>query len=878
MYKKFILSPLLFLFISFSSAGQKPNDPISFNGLNEKFLEHLIKEKIDEVRINHNLLPLANDSILFIASKFHASYLSKKGQLSHYEPENPEMETPQKRVNYFKAINYYVGENVAQTSINVHMKDKKGHVFTNETYEQVATDFVTMWVNSPGHYKNIITADYNATGLSVWADTKTHIIYAVQKFATVLFKYKFVENKSLFPYSNYISPSVINSFQNASSFLHKGKHAFNLKNPKKESYLKYELAKPDFAFGLTSIEVVNNSIYLSSFSYRAILNILRKRKDGFAAEIVRYQPEDCGNPEYYTKPSRRNNQCLFSGRVLKPVYKKDALKAFKPGGKKRKQILEKIEKGKTKKYMLKLGKLPKNISGYAEINLVVIQKKRVVDIKRFSAFCGDTLEKFYHLPFYEDSVYNNSELTEYYQNTSFSIPFQKGKTEYKLTDIKPITDSLLSESFSADTITIKAYSSVEGIESINKQLQEQRAKNIVSLISQQQNEKLNTQISVEENWALFESQIEKNKDLFQYKDLSHEQIKEKLTDTSEQRRVEDFLSKQRVAHIWIHAKQIVNDQNVEKYISKKIKPLKSQALKFSKTETKLHVVFNQFIDSLKLYMEVAYNNIQSGIIKPEFFAEFNLSDGELFNNYNLLKLKYWIQIQKNSKYERAWVKKVYGDLVNMYNKNASSFFINFNMLNLIQTYGKDLGVSISDDQRDKYIYELRLLQTNEKEKEMVDKLAINFWFSVCKLPEYQQQKNSIPLYRKCMQGIHDYFVHRELSTEDLNKLAKFYIFQCRADWAYEILWPEFEQTKNNPEGLILLSKLLYQNYEETSNADYYEFLIKVYDRIGKAAWCPMFIGPCNISFQALDYEYFRNFYCSKCSDYLNYAKTPKLVK
>jgi hypothetical protein len=114
-----------------------------------------------------------------------------------------------------------------------------------------------------------------------------------------------------------------------------------------------------------------------------------------------------------------------------------------------------------------------------------------------------------------------------------------------------------------------------------------------------------------------------------------------------------------------------------------------------------------------------------------------------------------------------------------------------------------------------------------------------------------------------------------LSNAEKNKICNYYLYHARADWALELLWPDYEKKTDNLEGLEILAKILYINYEEYKETAYYDFLKELYARMGAAKWCPMFIGPCNISFQVLDYEAFRDFYCDKCHDYLNYAKAPQ---
>jgi uncharacterized protein YkwD len=864
---------LLSLNLIFNCFGQDPSDKIQVSGLNEKLLEHLIKEKINEVRLQHQLNPLFDDSVLFVAAKFHAKYLHKKGFLSHTEPEDKIMETPQKRANYFGAINYLVGENIAFTLVNTLLKDKKGKLYENTTYDETATDLVTMWVNSPGHYKNIITPDYNATGLAIWVDTSSKRIYAVQKFAQILFKYRFKPSPSFFPYIEDKQSPIVSSFDGIEQVLHQGKHAFKLEPIVDSANCKkcYEPAS-DLNFGLASIEQKGNAIYLVSYEPSAILNLLNKRKDGFAAEIVSYSPNDCGNPQYYTLPSRRNKQCIFNGKVLKPIYKKQALRGFRQGHSKRKEILGKIQTGIITKFYLKLGSVPKKQSDYYEVNLVVLQKKRVCKILHFSSYCGDTLERFYQLPFLRDSISNTSSMDNRFRNFSFSIPFQKSKTKYQLQDIKPITDTLISADFIADTIEIKAYASIEGSALLNTKLQNERANTIANAIASSQSNNLIRVIRTEENWTLFEKQIKDNKILQQYKNLSRDSIKKILSDTLKQKQIEIFLAAQRIAKIRLHAKEIITDAHVELYLLKQIMHLK-QALSKVNLDNVKPDSSNALMDSLNLCMEVSYNKIKQGIIKNEFFTIFDISNHKAYNAFNLTKLKYKLQLHKNEQ-DIKWVREAYGGLVNLYNNDYHTYFVCYNMLNLIQKHGDALHITLSDETKNDYIDELMELAVTNDEKDLASKLGLNFWFSICKLPFLDQPKSKLPIYLASLNHIYDYFKDKKLDRTDLNKLGAYYLFHGKADWVIELLWPEFESKTNNPKGLELLAKTLYQNYEETGNISYYEFLESIFDIVGKNSFCPMFVGPCNISFQALDYEKFRDFYCKQCGDYLNYAKNP----
>ncbi len=870
--KQFFLRLLLSCLWITKLNAQQADDPINTYGFNERFLEHLIKEQIDSVRTAHQLKTLYNDSILYVAAKYHAEYLCQLKDLNHNETDRPKTLTPQKRAEYFGAVNYLVGENIAFTLVNAPTFSKKVKKHVNTTYRQVAQDLAIMWVNSPGHYKNMIYPDYNATGVAVWSDPKLNRIYAVQKFANILFKYQFDENKNFFAYSNYTVAPVANSFEGVSRQLHSGKHVHKLKTAKKTSQCAECLANSDFQFGLSSIEAKNGKIIFSSYDYYAVLNLLQKRKDGFAVEIIPYKPYDCGNPAYYTDPSRRNGQCVFSGKVLKPVYKKKAIKGFRSGTK-RKKILKKIEAGKIKKFQVVLGKLPKDITSFSELNLVLIQKKRVCRVMRFSGYCGDTLERFYPLPIYQTTLSELSELKEDYKNVRFRIPFQKGKTEYNMKDIKPLTDSLLSESFTADSVIIKAFSSVEGSEKVNKAIQEKRAQQLVTALAKNQKEKLNTYLVTEENWELFETQIKTKEQLKEYRNLSKDKVKALLEDTVRQKKVESFLAEQRVADIRLRAREIITDKNAESFLTRKIQEKESRIRKLESNSQKTKE-FELCLDSMKLLMGSAFSYIRRGTIRPEFFKKFNLGSAARFDDYNELRLIYKVQLDSTVFQNVEKARDLYTDAVALYNNKRQSFLIDYITQAAIQLYGKEMNVETSSEQTEAYISEIRNLAKDTLQQRLTDLLEINHWFKVCRLTKEETPKKELVLHSICLSKIHAYFASKPLSQTEKNKIAYYYVYHSRPDWAMELLWPDFQNQVNNPEGYTILAKILCTNYQETQDDSYFEFLKEVHHRIGTEKWCPMFIGPCNISFQVLDYEPFRNFYCEKCGQYLNYAKKP----
>src|SRR5690606_16884588 len=114
------------------------------------------------------------------------------------------------------------------------------------------------------------------------------------------------------------------------------------------------------------------------------------RNDAFAIEIVPFEPFAWGNPAYTQEPSRRNKQKMTSGKVLEPIYRNDLIKGFKKRKKIKgltfvKYILQKdsatffqrfgrykLNKFSTNYFEIKLGKVPKNTTGWWNHNLMYI--------------------------------------------------------------------------------------------------------------------------------------------------------------------------------------------------------------------------------------------------------------------------------------------------------------------------------------------------------------------------------------------------------------------------------------------------------------------------------------------------------------------------
>lgn len=858
------------------SAAQSPDDQFQVYSFNRRFLEHRIKEGIDSVRVAHGLTRLYNDSILYVAAAYHAGYLFKRGELSHDEPEFPDRKTPQLRAEYFGARNYGVGENIAYTYAGMPVKNKKGTTHVSTTYRQVANDLVIGWVNSPGHFRNMLTPEYNATGLAVYADPETGRIYAVQKFATILYKYTFNENKDFFSYSGFVDESSkVNSFDSTNMRRHKGRHAHKLREPKKARTCA-QCSTDSLSMGLSHIEYRHNQVYFVSYSPAEVLGILRKKKDGLAAELVPYNPYDCGNPLYYTQPSRRNGQCVFSGVVLKPLYRKKAMRGFNSGSDEKK-ILKRIQDGKTRKYEINLGKIPDKLKHvYFETNLVLIQKKRVCRVVHFSGYCGDTLERFFDTRHRCDLKFLFAELADVPRLVQFTVPFQKAKTDYSLADIKPLTDSLLSEVFTADSIAVHAFASVEGDSLLNEKIARERAQKIAGAIAANQKERLAVHITAKENWELFAQQIEKNKALAGLKNKTPAQLEELLHDSLWLKKTEPFLAEQRRAQITLRAREHISDAGLEKYLKNRIKAFATDLAKQSNDSAWRKQRRREVADSLQLLMRVTGYKIQQGKVSPLVFNVFQHMPGQAFKTLSHFRVECRMALFADSlPHSEFWRNALYQDLLTLHNEHNTSFFVDYNLMHLVQTYGKQMGVYIPQSEWEGHMTTLLNLVRDSVQMELVQKLILNGSFKCCRLPLEASPPELLPWHSKNMERIIAYFNGRELSMQERNRLAAYYVYHSYGDLAAALLLPDLKNGRTNVEGFKLLAKMFYLNSQEYPQNGYFDFLQELAVKMGNNDWCSMFVGPCNVSFQAFDSEDIRKLYCSKCASYLNYVKQPK---
>lgn len=116
---------------------------------------------VNRARADRGLLPLFKNDLLTLAAEGHAARMAQLGFFAHQDPETGSLPSERAAAVGYGGEYRSVAENIA---------------FGHTTPEAV----VAGWLDSPGHYRNIMTSDMQDTGVGVYRGPKG--IYWVQVF------------------------------------------------------------------------------------------------------------------------------------------------------------------------------------------------------------------------------------------------------------------------------------------------------------------------------------------------------------------------------------------------------------------------------------------------------------------------------------------------------------------------------------------------------------------------------------------------------------------------------------------------------------------------------------------------------------------------
>ena len=268
--------------------------------------------------------------------------------------------------------------------------------------------------------------------------------------------------------------------------------------------------------------------------------IFKNPQDGITVDLVLKDRYACKSTNYAS-------HTLPKGRFMQPVFLNGLRKGIVDNG------LDQIE--------IKIGMVPPELRGRLrdlEGNLVIL-KDGVICYYTFLVNIDRALWDLLPLGLHTDTVINTDKLLDttvkekilYTRKILVTVPFAKSKATFNKADLKPLYDSLHLTDFRIKKIDIRAYSSVEGSEQANHQLQQARARSMIQALQQYQTAGIKKDMIVAENWVEFNRDVQQTT-FASYASLTREGVKAKLTDKTVAAQLEPVLAKHRKAVVTIY--------------------------------------------------------------------------------------------------------------------------------------------------------------------------------------------------------------------------------------------------------------------------------------------------------------------------------------
>ncbi|MFN8207501.1 MAG: CAP domain-containing protein [Bacteroidales bacterium] len=833
--------------------------PIDTARLDLRWLEYLIKVKIDSVRKAHELGSLSNDSICYLAARDQAEYISGQKDISHFQ-NKLKKRTPQDRVVFYGGEQYQAGENLARIYILTPMqgtgkKKRKNIIIRN--YEDAAYEIVNGWVNSPGHLQNILHGDYKLTAVALSYDRQTRALNSAQVFANVPSYFLPVRALSFFPYDKVQNAGQLTAKNNSVKEIHRD-HAWKVKAKAKSKDMNaWTTYKPNLDY--SGLQVSSRTIIFNGGKYRPAQQFLKHRYDGMMAEVVPFSRYECQSGEYSDLPGRRNGGCIFNGIALKPIYRKELLNT---------NLLGKVPKKKPKKLSLALGKVPQSVGEPNEINVLILKRRNIVG-----------MVQFHHLP---DTLFQYSTKLPYLpqvplklcacyapppeiKKSSNLFYYPVNETIVDSSELRKLKDFLRKQGIRITRMSIRSYASIEGNFGINDRLYKERARIIHDSLRDLIPPGVPVTESAGENWGKFREQVRVPRYAYLAK-LDTLSVRQIMNDSATSG-LKPLLDAQRYSQVEVEYEVVIRPEDI---LGKAITEYRTSRADFkarwekSGRTLQADATTRKKLDQLLDYFMQCILDSSAGDQLLDTLSLLLIDDPAIFQRDPLADLyakkiafdfckRPWL-VDENYRYQayRFLSKRTLPpDPAAEYNYQAY----------LINHYEDPLYPGF-DDVGDLKVLS-SVLNTSAKiiDPKVLDEMSLFYHFARARNiaagePEKYPDANSSLIW------IRDYFNRNECSNDFRVKLALFMLTFQKYDLANSLLEPIISLPARDKQGYILWLKIYYATtgIEDLAYSDY-QPLFEAAEWLAPQEFCSLFETHDRINFQLLNYEPLRNLYC-----------------
>ncbi len=779
---------------------QNPDDIIDPKHINFELLRTLIEEEVNKIRVENGVSPLVRDEHLTEAAQDQAEFMKRVRKIQHEQPAKSKA-TPLKRAHLYKSTSAIVGENCHGVYFNTKTKiyGEKQRIYL-KTYRQIAYAFAQGWKNSKNHFQNIIDKNFIVEGVGIAYDEKEKLFYAAQVFGSE-------------PYTPFDDVKI-------------NYKAFGLK-PYDPNACR-ELDKNfDYLPELLSnnVFVENGKLYFYFQNLEEFKQVFKDKKDGIAIDIVQREQYSCSHGNSYY-PSE-----VHRGELLKPVYKA--------------RILKLNELKKTNEVWVPVADVPDYVdTNTTEFNLLIIKDNHVCQTIFFNNIDGENIRSI-PIGWAVDTVTPRQKYDSIARQLEFEILFEKAKYNYKLSDIKPILDSISLNRYQIKQIQITAYSSVEGSKEDNEKLQRKRAESILKAIQEYQLKNVPTVIKTKENWAGFFESIKGSPYEKDFAKFSKEVIRKIINSDTLDYNLEPYLEDQRKGIVVIDLASQLPDTTLAKML-----------LKRYRSAIKMHKV-----DEVKALQAAIFRLIRKGFISKEQFFDIKIphTRENIPLNNNRIAFKGVLYPVTDSLLQ-ALLKEIN---IQLYIAPKNPFLLYNKQLIILRRWENNYNL-VSDA---KQLYkDIVKLYSSGIDKWRVKQLELNYHLIAA---DYFYETKKFKEREKSLKSIKQTLTNAQLSMKQTYDIARYFMFQMRIEWAVELMKPWIDKNEFDEDFIFSFLTVAIYTDDVIPKKKYYEYL-KIAQQMNPERFCRLFGYP-NMSFQLLEDLDIKEIYCTHCND----DRTPK---
>ncbi|KQC33895.1 hypothetical protein AAU57_11560 [Nonlabens sp. YIK11] len=564
----------------------------------------------------------------------------------------------------------------------------------------------------------------------------------------------------------------------------------------------------------------NSKLFFETNDEKWFKQLFKNPQDGIAVDIVSKNRYEC---EVDPVPSQ------IKGKLLAPVFTSELKRGLKPH--------------ENKRYRVEVGNIPTSmLKQDLEFNILFLNNNtlcKYYTIFNLASYPWGLLD----MGIYLDSItYKNDKIVSdqeqavtRYKTLQFVIPFEKNKSVYDPSDIKPLYDSLKLTDFNIKTIDIKAYASVEGSKERNMELQQERGSSIARSLQSFQSPEIETNITTSENWVEFFNDIEKTT----YRDLksqSKSQIKAALTGATASA-LEPILANHRKAVVTLELD--------------KIDVYKEQSI------PELTTLFNASIANDELEDAVVIQNSLLEKIRvagtPDAIKKITVPQ----------QIKYVDFINKNMMYDYLMDIRMtmiaYNKLKELAELDPNNPKLQYNLAVLKFVIWRNNAAPIDANQFKKQIADLKNYGIN---RTFINRMNINYHIVRA---EREMRKRNFNEKDKSVLNILSTYNQVPLTDSDYLSLAQFLTYYAQNGEAIKLLEPRAQEITIDEDLLFYYLNLTLVDKRLTQTSAYRTIMLNAVN-LNQDRYCKLFNPSLEggVTFQLLEDAYLKKSYCENC--------------